>query len=194
MKKLLVVTILVAVCLGLAAGPALAKQGGMVKPLVVTETMTAGLPDHPDTWFGSVEGDIDGSQEGWTCYFEPGLGAMSAVFLGGAAPGYNVIITDRGTITQYNMGVYIDQTWEFRNVGLVTEATGDWAYLLGWTSYAYGFTPNPEIWGDSEPDIEGYQLTCVGYRVFLPPLPAKWGHLGVWKPRAMWPDIFTKGR
>jgi len=43
-----------------------------------------------------------------------------------------------------------------------------------------------------ELDIEGYQLTCVGYRVFLPPLPAKWGQLGVWKPRTMWPDIFTK--
>jgi hypothetical protein len=92
-------------------------------------------------------------------------------------------LTDRGTITQYNRRVYIDQTWERRNVGMVTEATGDWACLLGCTSYAYDFTPNPETWGASEPDIEGYQLTCIGYRVFLPPLPAKWGKLGVWRPR-----------
>ena len=78
------------------------------------------------------------------------------------------------------MDVFIEGTWEFRNVGFVTDATGDWEYLLGWTTYAYGFTPDPAFWVDSHPDVEGDQFTCVGYRVFLPPLPAKWGKLGNW--------------
>ena len=187
MKKLSIVTILVVVCLGLLAAPSPAKQGGMMKPLVVTETMTAGLPDHPDTWYGTVRGDIKGTEETWGLAFDPATtqwGGVSAVFLGGVGPGYGLIITDRGTITYYDLGVYIEDVWEFRNVGYVTEATGDWAHLLGWTSYAYGFTTDPNTWGD--------EYTCTGYRVFLPPLPAMWGKLGVWKPQAMWPDIFSK--
>lgn len=192
MRRLSIVTVLVAVCVSLLATPALAKSSGLARPLVVTEIMTAGLPDHPDTWFGSVAGDISGTQEGWGCAFDPGLGAVDPIFLGGAGPGYNVYVSDRGVITQYNFGVFIDGTWEFRNVGLVTEATGDWAYLLGWVSYAYGFTPDPATWVDMDPDIEGDQFTCTGYRVFLPPLPAKWGKLGVWNPRVMWPEVFTK--
>jgi hypothetical protein len=192
MRKLVITVVLVIACVGLLAAPAFAKQSGMLKPLVVTETMTAGLPDHPDTWFGSVSGDINGTQEGWGCAFEPGVGAMDPIFLGGASPGYNVYVTKRGVITQYNFGVFIDGTWEFRNVGLVTEATGKWAYLLGWVSYAYGFTPDPSTWGDMDPEIEGEQFTCTGYRVFLPPLPAMWGKLGVWKPGVMWPEVFTR--
>ncbi len=109
---------------------------------------------------------------------------MSPVFLGGVSPAYNVIITDRDTITPYTMGAYLDVTWEFRDVGFVNDATGDWAYLVAWTTYAYGFTMDPSTWGD--------QYTCTGYRVFLPPLPAKWGKLGVWKPQVMWPDVFSK--
>ena len=37
------------------AAPSEAKQKNKMKPLVVTETMTAGLPDHPDTWYGTGE-------------------------------------------------------------------------------------------------------------------------------------------
>jgi hypothetical protein len=177
MRKLLWVVV-VLLLVSVLAAPAAAKQTNKMKPLIVTETMTAGLPDHPDTWFGSVEGGINGTQEGWGCTFDPGPGTVSPIFLGGISPGYSLITTDRGSITFYKMDVYIEGTWEFRNVGFVTSANGDWEYLLGWTTYAYGFTPDPETWGDSEPDIEGYQLTCTGYRVFLPPLPAKWGKLG----------------
>jgi len=170
--------------LGIGAAPALAKPSVMMKPLVVTETMTAGLPDHPETWYGIVRGDIKGTEETWGCEFDPGAGAVSPVFLGGVGPGYGVISTDRGIITVYKMDIYIEGTWEFRNVGFVSDATGDWAYLVGWNTYAYGFTTDPFTWGD--------QYTCTGYRVFLPPLPAKWGKLGVWKPQVMWPGIVSK--
>ena len=173
MKTRLIAAVLLVLiaCLTLAA-PSAARQKNKMKPLKVTETMTAGLSDHPDTWYGNVKGDINGTQEGWGCSFDPGPGAVSPIFLGGASPGYSLIITDRGTITFYKMDVYIDGSWEFRNVGFVTDATGDWEYLLGWVTYAYGFTTDPNTWGD--------QYTCTGHRVFLPPLPAKWGKLGLW--------------
>ena len=188
MKKRLIVAIaLVLIASVVLVEPATAKQCHKMKPLVMTETMTAGLPDHPETWYGNVRGDINGSQEGWGLAFDPAtpaLGAVSPIFLGGAGPGYNVIITCRGRITFYTTGLYLDGTWEFRNVGFVTDATGEWRHLLGWVTYGYGFTTNPGTWGDT--------YTCTGYRVFLPPLPANWGKLGVWKPSAMWPDIFPK--
>ena len=98
-------------------------------------------------------------------------GAGRHDLLGGISPGYSLIITDRGSITCYKMDVYIEGSWEFRNVGFVTDATGDWEYLLGWTTYAYGFTTDPYTWGET--------YTCTGYRVFMPPLPAKWGTLGI---------------
>ena len=185
--RLIVAVALVLIAAVVLAAPATAKQCPKVKPLIVIETMTTGLADHPDTWYGNVRGDINGTQEGWGLAFDPetpALGAVSPIFLGGAGPGYNLIVTCRGSITFYTTGLYIDGTWEFRNVGFVTEATGKWKYLLGWMTYGYGFTTDPFTWGDT--------YTCTGYRVFLPPLPAKWGRLGVWKPAEMWPDIFPK--
>ena len=173
MRPRLTVAILLVLIASLAlAAPASANQKHKMRPLIVHETMTAGLPDHPDTWYGTVRGDISGTQEGWGCTFDPGPGAVSPIFLGGASPGYSLIITDSGTITFYKMDIYIEGVWEFRNTGFVTDATGRWGYLLGWVTYAYGFTTDPNTWGD--------QYTCKGYRVFLPPLPAKWGKLGAW--------------
>ena len=186
MRRLLWVVV-VLLLVSVLAAPAAAKQTNKMKPLIVTETMTAGLAEHADTWYGSVKGDINGTEESWGLAYDPEtplFGDVSPIFLGGAGPGFNLIITDRGTITVYTMGLYIEGTWEFRNVGFVTYATGDWEYLLGWMTYAYGFTTDPNSWGDT--------YTCTGYRVFLPPLPANWGKLGVWKPEAMWPDLFTK--
>ena len=169
MRRLSIVTVLVAVCVSLLATPALAKSSGLARPLVVTEIMTAGLPDHPDTWFGSVAGDISGTQEGWGCAFDPGLGAVDPIFLGGAGPGYNVYVSDRGVITQYNFGVFIDGTWEFRNVGLVTEATGDWAYLLGWVSYAVRLHARPSHLGRHGPRHRGRPVHVHGLPRVPPP-------------------------
>jgi hypothetical protein len=186
-QRLIVAVALVLITSVLLVAPATAKQCQTMRPLIVTETMTAGLPDHPETWYGNVNGDINGTQEGWGLAFDPetpALGAVSPIFLGGAGPGYNLIVTSRGSITFYTTGLYLDGTWEFRNVGFVTEATGRWRHLLGWATYAYGFTTDPGTWGDT--------YTCTGYRVFLPPLPARWGALGVWRPATMWPDIFPK--
>ena len=68
----------------------------------------------------------------------------------------------------------------------MTDATGKWKRLLGWVTYGYGFTTDPFTWAEDEP------VTVTGYRVFLPPLPAKWGKLGVWKPERLWGDVFSK--
>jgi hypothetical protein len=57
---------------------------------------------------------------------------------------------------------------------VVTDATGKWKHLIGWMTYAYGFTTDPFTWGENEP------VTVMDYRVFMPPLPAKWGKLGEW--------------
>jgi hypothetical protein len=188
MRSRLLATVLVALIAALVlVAPSAAARKCTAGPLTVIETMTAGLPDHPDTWYGTVRGDIQGTEEGWGLAFDPAtpvFGGVSPIFLGGVGPGYGVITTDRGRITFYKMDVYIEGVWEFRNVGFVTDATGHWKYLIGWTTYAYGFTTDPNTWGD--------QYTCRGYRVFLPPLPARWGKLGVEKPAAMWPDIFTR--
>lgn len=170
MRKTLTLAVLLVVVASLVlAAPAAAHHKHSMKPLIVIETMTAGLPGHE--WIGTARGDINGTNESWGCTFDPGLGAMSPLLLGGASPGYSLIITNRGAITLYSMGIFLDGTWEFRNVGFVTDATGHWKYLLGWMTYAYGFTIDPNDW----PAV----YTIKGYRVFLPPLPANWGTLGM---------------
>jgi len=194
-KRLIVALALVVMASVVLVAPATAKQCCRMKPLVTIETMTAGLPDHPDTWYGTARGDIKGNSESWGLTFDPGtpeFGLVDPIFMGGVGPGYNIIDTRRGSITFYTTSLYLDGTWEFRNVGFVTDATGRWRHLLGWMTYGYGFTPDPEVWGDSHPCIEGDQLTCTSYRVFLPPLPADWGRLGVRRPSALWPDIFPR--
>jgi hypothetical protein len=169
MRTRLTMTVLLVLIASLVlVAPSAANHKCEAGPLFVTETMTAGLPDHPDTWYGSLKGDINGTSESWGCTFDPGLGAMNPIILGGASPGYNVVTTRRGTITFYTMGIYFDGIWELRNVGLVTEATGAWRYLLGWVTYADGFSTDPSTWGDT--------YTYVGPRVFLPPSIAKGGH------------------
>ena len=186
-KRVLVAIALVVIASVVLAAPAGARQCDKMKPLVMIETMTAGLQDHPDTWYGNVKGDINGSQEGWNLAFDPAtpeFGLVDPIFLGGVGPSYNLIITRCGVITFYTTGLYVEGSWEFRNVGFVTDATGKWKRLLGWVTYGYGFTTDPNTWGDT--------YTCTGYRVFLPPLPAKWGKLGVWKPERLWGDVFSK--
>ena len=169
--RLTLAVLLVLITSLVLAAPSQAKQMNKMEPLIVNEISTAGLPDHPETWYGTVSGAINGTQEGWGLPFDTGPGSISPIFLGGVSAGYNLIITDRGNITYYTLGTYIDGTWEFRSVGWVTDATGDWKYLVGWATYAYGFTTDPNTWGDT--------YTATGYRAFLPPLPAKWGKLGM---------------
>ena len=103
-KRLLVAIALVLIASVVLAAPAAAKQCHQMKPLVMIETMTAGLQDHPDTWYGNVKGDINGSQEGWNIAFDPAtpkFGLVDPIFLGGVGPSYNLIITRCGDITFY---------------------------------------------------------------------------------------------
>jgi hypothetical protein len=178
MKKRLIVTVALVLIASMAlTAPSVAKQKPRTKPLIVTEHAAAGLPDHPNTWYATVTGDINGTQEAWgmslgTLPGDPVTpGIVDPIIMGGAAPGYTILVTDTGTITYYTLGIYIQGVWEERNCGFVTNATGEWAYLLGWMTYGYGFTSDPSTWE--------FPYWFTGYRVFLPALPAKWGKLGM---------------
>jgi len=170
MKNRLIVAIVLALALtAVLAAPASAKHKQKMEPLVMTANTAAGLPGHETTWYGTMAGDLNGTVESWGLDFTPNpLGVVSLPFA--VYTGYAIFTTDCGVITTYNMGIWNLDTWEYRASGWVTEATGNWKYLIGWMDYNYGATTDPNA-----------TLVTVtdGFEAFLPPLPAKWGNLGM---------------
>jgi len=86
-------------------------------------------------WEGPLTGDIEGTIQFWEHWDENYV-------VGGTEHFFEtfIIMTDRGTITGMDAGVWNLATFKFRANGWVTDATGDWAYLVGYKMHEIGTT------------------------------------------------------
>jgi hypothetical protein len=156
MKRLLLVFLLVAICLGVMAAPAAAH---VKKPLVCRVDMAVGSDAYPDYWGGTVRGDIRGAMEVHELPWSdqgPVLYTFAESFL---------ITTRCGTIKGFDMGIWYPD-FSFNASGWVTEATGKWSYLVGWMFYQAGATSDANVLPVTISD---------GLLVFMPPLENRWG-------------------
>lgn len=93
------------------------------------------VPSADIHWEGPLTGDIEGAIEFWEHWDENYV-------VGGTEHFFEtfIITTDHGTITGVDAGVWNFATFKFRANGWVTEATGDWAYLVGYKMHEMGTT------------------------------------------------------
>ena len=105
----------------------------------------------PFGWDGEISGDIDG-----TFWITP----LGAVFPGITEHYWEewFVETDEGTITIYQEGVWSFKSFKFKSNGYVTDATGDWTYLIGAKVHVRGLTtpfPADEVSGIGKLWISG---------------------------------------
>jgi hypothetical protein len=162
MKKRLLIAIVLALVLSLTlAAPASAKIKNKERPLVSLMNMAVPTADHPDTWFGTVSGDINGTLEvGELPSFEgPFLYTFTEWF---------EVKTAMGDVRGFDMGVWNLTTFQFRASGWVTDATGPYERYIGWMLYEDGYTS----------DISNVPVTIEdAHFVLAPPLPASWAKI-----------------
>jgi len=132
--------------------PVVSAEDNEVGPLrctidiMIDKTVTPPPPPH---WVGTIDGDIVGTIELWPIPDESY----------NVGPGPNVrhyaenfvITTKAGDVIKgYESGVWTFSTLKFRSHGMVTDATGDFAYLVGYTTHQMGMTTpmGPKIWGE----------------------------------------------
>lgn len=93
-------------------------------------------------WVGTITGDIEGTVEFWEIWEENYVVGATEHFFETFR-----ITTDSGIISGVDRGVWNFATFKFRALGWVTEASGDWAYLVGYKFHEMGITsqfPPPE--------------------------------------------------
>ena len=138
MKKRLIIVMVLAFVLSLTlVAGASAKQ---VRPLLCRGDVAIPTTDHPDTWFGTIYGDVNGTIEfgELPAYDFPDLYTFTEWF---------PVTTDDGLIQGYNMGIWYLDTGKFRASGWVTHATGSWEHLVGYLMYEDGVTVTDEATG-----------------------------------------------
>ena len=88
-----------------------------------------------DHWEGRISGDIQGMFQLWEKENNFVVGKVEHYFERW------VIYTDGGDVISGNdKGVWSFQTFKFRYNGDVTEASGDWAFLIGYRMHGVGYT------------------------------------------------------
>jgi len=146
MKKLRLTLMLVALAaLVLALMPAASAHP--IKPLRAAGTAELVLPAPPDVphWVYTLTGDIEGIAR---------VDVPFASFPGKTEHWDEVMVirSDLGTITIESRGVWNMNKYPFkyRTTGTVTEATGDYAHLIGASAHLHGWTDSiiPPIAGE----------------------------------------------
>ena len=137
MKKAAVVTLALALLMSIVmVAPAASAQPKKALRCKLWMQLYWTEPLH---WEGSLTGDIVGSiivTEG-----APSFPGKTEHFTETFA-----ITTADGTIEGFDEGVWSFQTFKWRANGMVTAATGDWAYLVGYNVHEIGLTtPVPPL-------------------------------------------------
>ena len=117
-------------------------------------TFNANLPD--PHWEGTIAGDVEGTLQLWEQWPE--------IFFAGATEHYfedSVIHVGDDYIKGSDQGVWNFGTLKFSYTGSVTDATGDWSYLVGWNMHGKGVT-------SEYPNDTGI-ITGEGTMIFVPP-------------------------
>ena len=136
MKKILA-TFIVGCMLGLLVTAA---------PVATAEDETGILVSHMDMafspewgyWRGTAQGPLRGTVGFWE---------LPAIIVGNTEYFFEtfVITTSRGVIQGTDEGVYNLTTGVFWAHGTVTEATGHWAFSVGYTTFEWGTTTTPFV-------------------------------------------------
>jgi len=138
-KRKAIATMVITLFLTLAvmALPLVSVSAQPMKPLRCEMELTfdLGLPD--PHWIGTVTGDIEGTIEFWEFWDQNYVVGKTEHFFERF-----LITTDGGdTIEGFDQGVWnFGTTFKFRANGWVTEASGDWAYLVGYKMFEIGMT------------------------------------------------------
>lgn len=122
---------------------------GGVCPLVPPVT----VPFPSQCWYGTVEGDIDGTVAFWE---------TDANFFPGKTEHYFEVFTilpeGGGSINGVDAGVWSFQTFKFRAQGWVTDASPEWASMVGYKYFEMGTTSDPNL---------GLPVTSYDIEMFL---------------------------
>jgi len=136
---------------GVAAAP---KES---EPMRCEMAASLDLSDPNAHWVGPVTGcDIEGTLE----VFE-----TPANFFPGQTEHFFetfILTTDSGVISGVDNGVWAFNTFKFRANGWITQATGDWSYLVGYKLHESGYT-------SAFPPTEGTIVTLSGTMFFVEP-------------------------
>ncbi len=97
-------------------------------------TISIDLSVQAPHWVGTITGDIQGIVEFWETSDNYVVGTTEHFFETFR------ITTDKGVISGVDGGVWNFPTFKFRANGWVTEASGDWAYLVGYKMHEIGTT------------------------------------------------------
>ena len=126
--------------------PMVSAEDNEVGPLRCTIDIMIDKTVPPPHWVGTIDGDIVGTIELWPIPSESyNVGKVRHY-----AENF-VITTNAGDVIKgYESGVWTFSTLKFRSHGMVTDATGDFGYLVGYTTHQMGMTTAmaPKIWGE----------------------------------------------
>jgi len=150
-KKLVVVlTILMLVLLfsSVLAVSAQPKESTQIECVIDIHTAEEGVPQEDD-WYGDVR---DCSLEGLNghisfneqVYVDPVGKTIHFI------EDFKIMPYDGSEIIGYNLGVWTLSTGKFRANGYVTEASDEWAYLVGYKYHEMGVTDSTDL---SDPTI-----------------------------------------
>jgi hypothetical protein len=142
-RSLLILVVLIALALALVP----AASAHPIKPVRAAGTAELVFPPAPDVphWVYTLTGDIEGLAR---------VDVPAASFPGTTEHWDEVMVitSDFGTITVESRGVWNMNKYPFkyRTTGIVTEATGEYAYLIGAIAHLHGWTDSiiPPIAGE----------------------------------------------
>jgi len=116
--------------------PAVRAGADESAPLRCTIDLSVDVAAANPHWEGPITGAVEGTMQLWEHWSENYVVGATEHFFEDF-----VIYTSDGSVIKGNdQGIWTFQTLKFRSQGFVTEATGDWAFLVGYRVLTTGFT------------------------------------------------------
>ncbi len=135
MRKPLAVTLVSILALLFTSVGAVAAQPNETEPFVCKQDITFDLSLPDPHWIGKLtECDLEGKVEFWETSQNYVVGKTEHFFE------IFKITTATGVINGVDDGVWNFPTFKFRANGWVTDASGDWTYLVGYKVHEIGTT------------------------------------------------------
>lgn len=121
--------------------PVVSAQPSEPEPLTCTFVLTYDPNSADPHWIGTISGDIVGVMEMWETPANYVVGATEHYF-----EDFKITTSTGSIITGYDKGVWNFATFKFRDIGWVTDAQGDWSFLVGYHVTGMGVTtPFPPV-------------------------------------------------
>ena len=111
------------------------------------------VPQPAACWYGTVEGDISGQVAFWETDANYIVGKTEHFF-----EVFTILPAGGGSISGVDAGVWNFSTFKFRAQGWVTDASSEWASLIGYKYFEMGrnspFDPNAPVLPVTAFDVE----------------------------------------